>query len=180
MDASDVLAETVVDSIRQILNGTRLLGLATVGADGAASACNAFFAFDTRGNLYILTPPTTLHARNLAQDARLAVVVADSQQTGDGGKRGLQLRGVGRLASGAELESGLAAYRDRFPAVRDTLASETSMVESGMESRLYAISPQHFKVFDEPKFGAETWIEATVETAGGAAAGAGPTEATTG
>jgi len=138
------------------------LGLATIASDGSPAGCNAYFAYDSECRLYILTPPSTEHIENLLRDERIAVLVADSQQTGDGGKRGLQITGTARLASGDVLAEGLAAYRDRFPATREALASEGALDASGWESRIYVLIPEHIKVFDEQTFGVERWIDVSI------------------
>jgi uncharacterized protein YhbP (UPF0306 family) len=155
---SDVLAKSVVD----ILDATRLLGLATISNDGGPSVCNAYFAYDSKCHLYILTPPSSWHVRNLIKDERVAALVADSQQTGDGGKQGLQISGIARRASGKELIRGLAIYRERFPATWEILASEATLESSGRASRIYVIVPKKIKIFDEKRFGAERWIETVV------------------
>ena len=156
--ASDELAE----SVSAILDETRVLGLATTTAEGTPAACNAHFAYDTECRLYILTPPSTNHLQNILRDGRVAVVVADTQQTADGGMHGLQITGRAALAAGAELVEGLAAYRERFPATAPALASEEAFEASGWESRICVIWPEVVTVFDERRFGVERWIEAAV------------------
>lgn len=162
--ASDTDRDLLAESVADILSNTRLLALATVGSAGGPAICNAYFAFAASAELFILTPPSTEHVRNLTNDPRVAVAIADSQQTGDSGKRGIQVTGTGGLASGSDLLDGLAAYRERFPATRDVLASPQAVEASGMESRLFVIKPVHVKVFDERVFGAEVWISAEVES----------------
>lgn len=152
--------ETVVaESILGILRSTRLLALSTMDSASGVWANSAYFAFDRALRLFILTPPGTRHAMNVASDSRCSVAISDTQQTGDGGKCGLQAIGECSLAGGTGLESGLAAYTERFPAVGGSLASVDSMIAAGMESRLYQIRLTAIKVFDEPRFGAETWLD---------------------
>jgi uncharacterized protein YhbP (UPF0306 family) len=151
----------VEQSVLAIMDSTRLLTLATVTPEGHPSACNALFAYDSYCRLYILTPPSTEHAFNVERNGWAAVTIADSQQTGDGGKRGLQIKASARRAEGEELREGLAAYRDRYPGTRDALASEEALEESGWESRIYVIIPETIKVFDERVFGEEKWISVT-------------------
>jgi uncharacterized protein YhbP (UPF0306 family) len=162
IETEDVTEGMVLESIASILSSTRLLSLATSFDDGTPTVCNAYFAFDEWACLYVLTPPSTDHITNLERRPAVAVSVADSQQTGDAGKQGIQMQGLARLASDEALVRGLAAYRQRFPATKDSLASAESMEKSGMESRLFVIEPRSFKIFDEPMFGEENWISATV------------------
>jgi uncharacterized protein YhbP (UPF0306 family) len=154
----------LADSVTDILSGTRLLALATVGPSAAPSICNAYFAFDPSFRLFILTPPATDHSTNIAHDPRVAAAVTDTQQTGDNGKRGLQIAGSAYRATGLDLLDGLAAYRERFPATREVLASSETLETSTLESRLYVIKPAFVKVFDERIFGPEVWVFAEVES----------------
>jgi uncharacterized protein YhbP (UPF0306 family) len=147
-------------SVEDILNSTRLLGLATLSADGSPDACNLYFAYDSDLRIYVLTPPSSEHGQNIGRDPRVAASVADTQQTGDGGKRGLQIMGHSEQAVGEELNYGLAAYRERFPATAAALMSEQTLLESGWESRIYLIIPELIKIFDERIFGFEQWVTA--------------------
>lgn len=160
--AHDVSSAELAESVSAILDETRVLGLATTTAGGSPAACNAHFAYDSECRLYILTPPTTSHIQNIQRDGRVAAVVSDTQQTGDGGMRGLQIVGRAAQASGQELEKGRAAYLERFPATAPALASEEAFEASGWESRIYVIWPEVVTVFDERRFGTERWIEAAV------------------
>jgi uncharacterized protein YhbP (UPF0306 family) len=160
--AHEVSSAELAESVSAILDETRVLGLATTTAGGSPDACNAHFAYDGECRLYILTPPATSHIQNIQRDGRVAVVVSDTQQTADGGLHGLQIAGRAAQASGDELEQGLAAYRDRFPATATALASKESLEASGWDSRMYVIWPEKVTVFDERRFGPERWIEASV------------------
>ena len=158
--AEGVSSGEIAASVAEILDATRLLSFATISSDGAPSACNMYFAYDEDFRLYFLTPTSTEHVQNFLRDQRVAVVVADTQQTGDGGKRGLQISGVASRRSGDELAQGLAACRERFPATAKALASEAALEASGWESRIYVVIPEHVTIFDERTFGEEHWIKA--------------------
>jgi uncharacterized protein YhbP (UPF0306 family) len=160
--AHDVSSAELAESVSAILDETRVLGLATTTAGGSPDACHAHFAYDGECRLYILTPPSTSHIQNIQRDGRVAVVVSDTQQTADGGLHGLQIVGRAAQAAGDELERGLAAYRERFPATATALASKEALEASGWDSRIYVIWPEKVTVFDERRFGAERWIEASV------------------
>ncbi len=160
--AHDVSSDELAQSVSAILDETRVLGLATTTAAGSPDACNAHFAYDAECRLYILTPPSTNHIQNILRDGRVAVAVADTQQTGDGGLHGLQIIGHAALAAGEELVQGLAAFRERFPTTATALASEEALEASGWVSRIAVIWPEKVIIFDERRFGTERWIEASV------------------
>jgi uncharacterized protein YhbP (UPF0306 family) len=158
VDAED---SAVGSSILNVLASTRLLSMSMIRL-GKPWINNAYFSFDNNLNLHILTPPSTNHATALEADSAVAIAVADSQQTGDAGKLGLQATGTCSLAEGEQLESALVEYRARFPATQSVLQSQKTIIESGMESRLYVISLDFVRLFDEKTFGNEVWIDADV------------------
>jgi uncharacterized protein YhbP (UPF0306 family) len=154
--------ELVRASLLEILSSTRLLSMATIRQEGPWIN-NALFSFDSTLDIFFLSPPTTTHSLAVLQDPRVAIAIVDSQQTGDLGKQGLQATGACRRADGEALTRGLRTYRERFPDVGTTLDSAEALEQSGMESRLWCIYLGEIKLFDEPRFGAETWIEVEVD-----------------
>ena len=155
-------AKDVSKAIGGILASTRLLSLGSVDTLGQPWVNHSYFSYDQEFNLFVLTPPSTLHAQYLAKSGTSAIAIADSQQTGDAGKQGIQATGRWSQAEGALLDTGLATYRERFPGTRDVLRSLDTMIESGMVSRLFAIRLKDIKVFDEQQFGWEVWVAASV------------------
>ncbi|MFB6191020.1 MAG: pyridoxamine 5'-phosphate oxidase family protein [Candidatus Nanohaloarchaea archaeon] len=145
--------ERFEDSISNILQENRLCTLATVSPDSEAHAATAFYAFDDELNLYILTPPETEHGQHLEKNSSIALSIYDSHQQFSSEKQGLQFFGT---AEKAEPEEALEIYRERFPDV-EQFASEPGDVKE-LDSCFYRIEPERFKLFDEPEFGTETWV----------------------
>jgi PPOX class probable F420-dependent enzyme len=62
------------DDVRRVIDGTSIAHLATVGPDGAPHSTPVFTG--THGDqIVIFTGPTTRKARNLRQDARVALSI---------------------------------------------------------------------------------------------------------
>src|SRR5262245_47824542 len=121
-ETSEYEIKQVQVAIERVLESTRLLSMATVCSDGLPWIHQAYFAYDSSMTLYVLTQPTTRHSRNLENtNGSVAIAISDSQQTGDGGKRGLQLTGRCLLAADSLLLTGLAQYSQRFPDLSEVL-----------------------------------------------------------
>lgn len=158
---TDVESSRIDRSLYQLLSLTHVASLACLRGPASGATpwiCSILFAFDRGLNLYFLSPPTAEHSLAIEAWPHVAVAVADSQQTGDAGKRGIQAIGTSRRLVGTDLNPGLHAYRTRFPAALELLASEATMEASGMESRMWVIAIDEVKIFDESSFGEETWI----------------------
>lgn len=154
--------EKVEDSIMEIVRSNELCSLATVTPDEKAHNATAFYAFDRSLNFYILTPPETDHGQNLAENNSIALTVFDSHQEWTDDKQGLQVFGTAeKLEDRGKVAEALELYTERFPAV-EQFASSPGDVEQ-LDSRFYRVKPKRIKLFDEPNFGTETWVEVEVE-----------------
>ncbi|MFB6208954.1 MAG: pyridoxamine 5'-phosphate oxidase family protein [Candidatus Nanohaloarchaea archaeon] len=146
--------DKVRKSIKDIISSNKLLSMSTV-ADDIPHINTCFYAFDEEMNLYILTPPETEHGKKLEQNDSVAVDIHDSNQEWTDEKQGLQI--FGRCRKADDREKGLEIYSGRFPTLEE-FASGVEELED-LNSDFYIIDPERIKVFDEPRFGKETWIE---------------------
>ena len=151
----------LVESVEGILGQTKLLAMATVDSASTPSPWinTAAFASDDQLHLYIVTYPTSKHSQNLETNSRVAVAVYDSQQT-DKLKQGLQLVGQCQRLTGTEADVGLKAWGERVDGP-DRLTKLIADFPS-WSTKVYAISVNWVKIFDEKRFGEETWVECEV------------------
>lgn len=153
----------VRESLHGILRDCRLLSMGTVDADGSPWLHNAYFCHDEEFRLYFLSSPDARHSRNLALgDGRVAVTVADTGQAGTPGtRRGVQLRGVCRPAAGPELRQGAELFAAAYPAFAGAVHAATTAAPGGVPAprALYVFVPERFRLFDEPGFGQERWLD---------------------
>lgn len=152
--------ELCARAILEILDGSRLLSLATVAADGAAHINTAFFAFDPDFTLFVFTPPGTEHARNLVGNPSAAAAVFDSHQAPES-RRGLQLFGEMRMLDGAEAVRAHARFTGRFADLRETAPRYDDVVEK-LPSRFFALAPRRIKIFDEVLLDRGEFVEVLV------------------
>ncbi len=163
-DASHTEAR-VTKSILDILGKNKLCAISTVMSTSimpkSTSYINtAYYAFDGFGAVYILTPPQTQHGQNISTNQSVALAVYDSHQVWDVPKQGLQLFGSMERSKGTDLKRGFKLYAERYPPLL-RLVSEPDSLEK-IDSRFFTFRPSKIKVFDEPTFGTEVWIDCTV------------------
>jgi uncharacterized protein len=160
-------ADALRDSLRGILEDTILFTLATLerDKDGTVNPWTntAYFAWTEDFRLHFLSPPSSRHCRNIADNPSIALTVFDTRQSGEGGKVGLQAAGRCARSTGSQLEKALRSYQARFDGFDKVIAEPADFDKTAMESRLYTVTLTSVKVFDEPAFGEEHWIEATIE-----------------
>jgi uncharacterized protein YhbP (UPF0306 family) len=165
INSTPVDPQEAARSVEQILTRNRLMTLACIrSVEGKAFpwSCTLFFAFDASLTLYFLSSPAAEHSTALLASPTAAVAVSDSRQKFGPDKQGLQGVGTCHMLSGPELEAGLYAFRTRYPMTAVHLASSEAFEISGWESRLWGVQLATIKVFDERRFGQETWVEARI------------------
>jgi len=102
------------DDALDYLRNHQVMTLATVGGDGVWAA--AVFYVNEGFDLYFLSADHTRHARHIAADGRVAATI---QEDYDGWAeiKGIQLEGVARLLEGAERDTAILLYEEKFPFV---------------------------------------------------------------
>ena len=157
LDEGDWSKEEVEESLREIISENKLLSMATV--DGEEPHVNtAFYAFDQELKLYILTPPETRHGENLENNSSVAVDIHDSHQNWTDDKQGLQIFGQAKKVENTS--KALEIYKDRYPELGEFATNKEELKE--LDSELYVVKPSRIKLFDEPRFGTETWINVEI------------------
>lgn len=160
-EADGYPSERLAASALSILDKTTLLSMATVCEDGTPYINTCFFAYDGSLRVFVLTPPTTTHAKNLAIRPDVSIAVFDSHQVSGAELQGLQLAATGEQAQGEVLEQALNTYSQRFPGLKAS-APDVLALLSNFESRLFVLTVHSVKIFDEIAFGKERWISATI------------------
>jgi len=162
--SSDYTESQVASSIMELLRKTQLCSLATVSHtehSSCSSISTAFYCYTPNLDFYILTDPKTQHGQNLADNNSIALAIYDSHQVWDSPKQGLQLSGTAHLADEAHLKEGMQIYLEQYPGLRKWIQTPEEIVK--IDGRFYQIVVSRIKVFDEPKFGSEVWIDIIVE-----------------
>lgn len=156
-DTGDWTEAELEECIREIMGSNRLLSMATVR--GSEPHINtAFYCFDEELNIFILTPPNTVHGQNLEEKDSVAVDIHDSHQEWVDDKQGLQIFGSARKVD--ESDEALRLYTEMFSAMEDVASGVQELAQ--LDSIFYKFKPERIKVFDEPRFGTETWIKVKI------------------
>lgn len=149
------------ESVEDILGQTKLLSMATASLKASEPWINsAYFAYDEDLKLYIVTYPDSKHMKNLDENNQISLVIFDTNQDGQL-KQGLQLAGMCRRVEKSEQDTAIKVWGSRIMG-RDQV--EGLLVDyKTWESKPYIIKIDYVKIFDEKRFGSETWVECSVE-----------------
>ncbi len=144
-------------SLEEICRRNELLALATVSENSKAFNATAFFAFDGEFNFYILTEPDTDHGKNIEENSSISLSIYDSRQEWSDDKRGLQVFGEAeKLEDEEKVSQAFKTYTERFPGLKEQVSEPEEM--EYIDSEFYVVRPYRIKIFDEPRFGEETWL----------------------
>lgn len=155
VEDKEVSDHEALQSVEEIMSENELLSMSTTG-DREPHINTAFFSYENL-RLYIFTPPETVHGQNLEDNPSVAVDIHDSHQEWTDYKKGLQIFGKAELKNSQEI---LDKYRERFPGMNE-LAEEVEELGQ-FDSEFYVITPGKIKIFDEPRFGKENWVNVKV------------------
>lgn len=145
----------------EILSDNTLCCIATADlAGGSPHIWTAYYCFTDDLRLYVLTPPQTHHGRQTADNPATAVAVYDSDQRWGTPKRGLQLFGTAALTSGPQTVKALSLYLRRYPALAQIVKRPSELAK--IDARFYVISVKRVRLFDEPAFGEEVFVDLEV------------------
>jgi len=144
-------------ALADILSLNRLLALSTVSPEGEAHINTAFFAFDERFTVYLLSPPGSEHARHLLANPSAAASIYDSRQSKDE-RRGVQLFGRMSQLEGEAADRALTCFGARF----DDIAGAASSADELFDRRglkFFGLVPERAKVFDELRLRHGDYVE---------------------
>lgn len=154
-----VSAQSARKSLDDILSGTPLCTIATGDANGKPSASTAFYALDhDEMILHVLTGLDTEHGRNILANGRAALTVYSTDQAWADAKRGVQMKASAGLTSEGSVEDALQRYLAAYPGLSKWVR-RAEEIEANLENRFFSFVVEQGKIFDEPSFGAEVWIE---------------------
>jgi len=149
------------ESVEAILGTTTLCSMAT--AKGSLPYINtAFFAWSSDLHIYFLSKPTRQHSVNLDNNPTISLTVFDGSQSFGSLLKGLQIFGKCVLAMGTQANQAFDVYTKRFPKLLEQIPSFEDYERSVIQSRLYAVTAESIKIFDEPRFGKDVYIEASI------------------
>jgi len=149
--------DAFASQVDAILTDNSLCTLATANEDGSPHVNTAYYAHDGQLHLYILTPPSTVHAKNLESRPAVALSVFRSDQGWGSPHRGLQLFGAAAPVGEDEHRRVFDCYSTKHPALLDLAPDAERMLEE-LESRFYDVQIKSLKIVDEAANGSESLI----------------------
>lgn len=148
------------ESLFDILNNNKLLSMATISPNGESYINTAYYAFDEKLRLYIITDPKSNHSSNLIKNSSIATSVFDSHLKFWKDKlQGVQLFGKGYKTPISQLPKGTACFIKRFPLFKEIVKNPKDFMKKAVAVKLYTLEIKKIKLFDEARFGEETFIE---------------------
>lgn len=153
------------ESIMGILGQSNMCSYATITETPSgpmSHICTAFYCLTDDFTFYILTAPSTQHGKNLEKNTSVAMAICDSHQVWDNPKQGLQLFGTMQQAPIVKVPEAFTTYVKEYPGLLRYLTSPSEIVDK-LESRFYLVKILRVKIFDEPTFGSEVWIDVELE-----------------
>lgn len=148
-------------SVLRILKANVLCSMATVTPDKQAHINTAYVCYSDELELYFLSHPNSLHCRNLAANASMAMTIFSSAQYWVSPGRGLQLFGTCSQASGHSAQKAEQLYGKRFAAFTRWKAS-LKQGDAAQDYRFYRFVTRKLKILDEKEFGDAVFVYAAV------------------
>jgi uncharacterized protein YhbP (UPF0306 family) len=106
-----------------------------------------YYTFDKNLNIYFLSDPETLHAKQIIQNPKVSVSIANSSQNINKPKRGLQISGI------AEQISDIAKIRHAFNIWKSDLGVvNPKLTYKAITGKMFKITPKRIKLFDQELF----------------------------
>ena len=106
-----------------------------------------YYTFDNDLNLYFLSDPATLHCKQIGENNKVAVAIAESPQDINKPKRGLQVSGVAEQLTTVEKVTQALKLWKQYLHVRDP-----KLTYKAVKKSMYKITPKRIKLFDQDLF----------------------------
>lgn len=136
------------------LKNNEILSLATYGK--TLSVCTTYYGIDDHFNLYIITPPSTEHGKNIKTNNNVACIITDSHQPMFKSKYkiGVQIKGKAKeITSEKEIEKALIIWsKNQNDIVKKFMINIKNKI---WKSRPFIIKPKIIKWFNEELYGEE-------------------------
>lgn len=136
--------------VLDFLSKHKLMAVATYG--DFPWIASVYYSFDQDLNIYFLSSPDTLHCKQIEKNNRVAVTIADSRQEVSKLKSGLQLSGTAkRISDIAKMKHALSLWKSAL-GVKDPELTYENMAGKIISGRMYMITPERIKLFDQKLF----------------------------
>ena len=122
---------------------------------------NVYMASDANGTLYFVSPTDSTHSKMILKNPEIAFSVAWFNPKNHSDRKGVQGRGVCRVAENAkEIATGVTLIARKFPDLRKTITLKW-IRENAWGTKVWVIKPTYMKYWDDALFGDEESQELT-------------------
>ena len=142
-----MLDQIVLESVQEYLNNHFQMALATYGEH--PWICTLYYSIDQDLNIYFLTSPKTIHAKQIEKNPQVAVAISDSPQAPNSNKHGLQIYGLCEQISGEKKITHAINLWKKTLGVTNPDYSYAGMLKKAISGRMYKITPKKIKFFNE-------------------------------
>ena len=142
--------------VLDFLKGERQMCLATFGS--FPWIATVYYTFDDNLHLYFMSDQSTLHCQQIAQNSKVAIAIANSNQNINKPKRGLQISGIAEQLSSVEKVTQALKMWKQYLHVRDP-----GLTYKAVKNSMYRITPKRIKLFDQELFKKEDGKEPVME-----------------
>jgi len=134
--------------------------MATINPNGESYINTAYYAFDEKLRLYIITNPKSNHSINLSKNPSVSVSIFDSHlKFWEDKLQGVQLFGTGYKTPISQLPRGTSCFLKRFPLFKEIVKKPKDFMKKSVAVKIYTLEIKKIKLFDEKRFGEENFIE---------------------
>lgn len=135
----------------EYLSQHNLMQVATYGSEHPWIT-SVYYTFDDNLNLYFLSSPNTIHCQQILENPQVAVAITNTQQSLSAKKKGVQLFGTAQQISDvAKIKHALSLWKQHL-GVKDQELSYENMAKKVIKSKMYKITPQKIKFFNQELF----------------------------
>lgn len=135
------------------LRSQHLMSLSTQGKH--LWTCTVYFVVDDEFNFYFVSPPDSLHCRQIQKNPQVAFNIADSRQKVTEKKVGVQARGQAKKLTKAEKTKQVLKMWNQANPGYESVINWENMQTGKIKSKIFQIKPSFIKFFSEPLFGPE-------------------------
>lgn len=117
-----------------------------------------YYVHDKDMNIYFLSSPETLHAKQIQENPEVAVAIMHSEQEVKDKKKGMQISGVAQRISGLEkVKYALDLWKKTLGVVNPKL------IVQAVGKSMYKITPRRIKLFDQELFDVADGLEPVMD-----------------
>lgn len=141
------------------INGQKLLAIATVSSANLPWIANVYFSADKDLNFYFVSADDTRHSKNILDNHEVAFSSAWFDESNLGNRKSIQRSGTcKKITSVVDISKALRIHLGKYPSWSQVINLD-NILNKVIESRVYKITPNYIKFWNDELYGAENTKE---------------------